>query len=273
MTRKKSKTVLRAANLTNLLKSVCALEKSVFRLGDFQRAYFRANGYKIGRKTAEDYFYTATQMGLIKKKRNVYQISKVEAEILCAYLRNNKTIELNETIFNILKSKIEPFRRFLQFLQAPRTKLQLNDRFNPHSAGTMLKWGLDLGAIDEDKFNKRYFLKRKPEKPVDVETFWKVLENVHEKERKTDFVGIESAFVKIPDLRETVRALLGFTREDFDRCLHMVLDNDKYGHRIELSGAPVIYIEREKKEDRHGIEYKYPFSYKGKKYYFLAIHK
>lgn len=272
-TRKKSTSVLRTPDLKTLIHVLCRLTKiESFTFDQFQKEYERVSEREISSKTAEDYFYAATKWRLILREKNRYYASKPEMEILCEYENEGKELELKNYFFNLLKSREPAFSHFLDFVKSKPTLSDLNRQFNPHTAGTLLRWAAWLGIISKSTIEHRYYLTIK-EKHLTLERFWEVVKTAYERLRETELPGVKSAYVKIPDLRDLCCLLEELTSKEFDIQLSLLLRTEKYGDRIELSGAPIAFIQQEIKKDKKKKQSKKTFEFNKKTYYFIAITK
>lgn len=257
--------VFRAASLDVLIQVLCTLMRlETFTFGQFKKEYERITGREISHKTAEDYFHSATKWRLIHREKSRYYVSKNEVKILCEYQREGRELELKKSLFNILKSREPVFFDFLSFIRRKPTLNDLENKFNPHTRRTLLIWANWLGIISKSEVEQRYYLTIR-KKTLTSEQFWRVVKAAYEKLRETRLAGVKSAYVKIPNLRDLCCFMKGLTYNEFNKKLGLLLRRKEYGGKIELSGAPVAFIQRELKKKRE------PFEFNKKKYYFIAI--
>jgi len=276
----KSVSVLRAGDLDALVRVLCnLLEVGSFNLEQFKKIYEHITHREITFDTAEDYFYSATKWRLILKERNGYHVSRPEFGILCRYLEEGKESEIKNLLFNLLMNREPAFSAFINFLKNKPTLNELKEKFNnPHTLTTLLEWATWLGKISQSTIEQKYYpTPTARQKSLSLEQFWRLFKAAYDRLRKTELVGVRSAYVKVPDLQDLCCFLKELTCDEFDKQLRLLLITPPYSQKIELSGAPVAYITQEmkkKQKRRHVQPSKFNdkvFEFNNKKYYFVAI--
>jgi hypothetical protein len=175
-------------------------------------------------------------------------------------LRRTSESRWKDTIRRLLLAYEPVFSRFLDFLKKPRTESEILEKFNPFTGKTLIKWGQDFGSIDFAESSQRFYaLARQPPSP---RKFWDSLKKKYGVLRETSVVGVRSAFIKIPRLRDEVDPSLGITPDEFNALMARLLEDKQYAFRIELSGAPLAFVEKD-----GGM----PLNYNSRNYYFIAL--
>lgn len=184
----------------------------------------------------------------------------MRTKALSTLCRLRRTKRWKDAIRGLLLAHEPVFSEFLHFLGKPRTEIEILEEFNPFTGKTLLKWGKDYDAIAfVNSSNRFYALARKS---PSLKKFWKTIAEKYSVLRETSVVGVKSAFVKIPLLRDEVDPSLRITPDEFNASMARLLGDKKYRFEIELSGAPLAYIEKD-----GGM----PLNYNRRDYYFIAL--
>ena len=219
-----------------------------------------------GESTLDSYFYSAIKWGLITLDDGIYVVTVFAREI-CDLRSKGSESEFKAYLANLLEVKEPAFRSFLDYLKEPRGKQEIYRAPNAYTGKTLIAWGEKLGVISFAPTLKKYYAINKTHQTTKDE-FWSALVRGFEGLRRTGLIASKINYVKIPDLRDICSICLHLkVREppeesEFDILLRELLSDDKFAHRIELSGAPIVYITYEK-----GI----PFIYKDREYYFIGL--
>lgn len=247
------------------LKGLCTFADSEVDLASFKLSYEKMIGRgdrPIHIKHAHTHFYTLTLFKLLvpETHKGKYRLSLV-AKNLCTLLASpNRKDEYQKILSEVLlinESKGKLFEDFLQFVTEKKSKKDIDQRFKPIPARTLIAWSKEAGLIQEYQ-NFFQAIPRKKTKPTQAQ-FKDVLIKIYTETQTTEVFGIKRIYVPIGGLRFNVCVELGLKKEEFDDELKYLLSTE-YGTRITLHGAPTNVYEEEE-----------TFNYSGKLYIYLSI--
>ena len=252
------------SDLDLMVDTVCSMPDQ-FGRQQFDEMLRSRSGRDYRKSTCESYFHFPKKLGLIAKRHGFYSKSHT-CQKLCEFLAKKDHDNLTTYLANLIQSREPVFGAFLDFLNTPRTLREIEDRYpgNPFTPKTLIQWAKRLGLIRYGDRMKQYYRVRSSFKPIPKRGFWKALVEEYQRLRRTELVGVRGAYVKIPVLREACSVALGLKNSAFDDYLRLVLADREYSRKIELSGAPVAFVERE--GGRRTV-----FKYGMRDYYFIAV--
>jgi len=254
-----------ASNLDLMVDVVCSLPDQ-FTRSQFDKMLVSKGGKDYCPSTRASYFYFPKKMGLFVTEKRIFLKSHTCKKLCDLYAEKDYT-SLTAYLADLIESGEPVFRDFLAFMNTPRTRQEIERKYNPYTRKILIQWAKKFCLIRYGDRMKQYYRVQVPSKPPSGHRFWKTLVEWYERLRRTELVGVKGAYVKIPVLREACSVALGLKGDsaranEFDDYLGMILTNREYSKRIELSGAPLAYVEEEGGE---------PFLYLGRKYYFIAL--
>ncbi len=250
------------------LTALCTFADSEVDWKAFKLSYEKVIGKiekPIAKGNADTHFYTLTIFKLIvpsETRRSAYRLSPITKK-LCALLQDlDKKEEYQMILSDLLlsnESKGKLFKDFLQFVSERRLKTEINYRFKPIPARTLMAWLKEAGLIQEyQEYVQAIPIKKK--KPTQ-EQFWEALKETYKEMQDTGVFGIKRIYVPIGELRFNVDAKLNLNKEEFYEEFERLLAT-KYGSKITLHGAPTDVFEKNKGET---------FNYKNKLFIYLSM--
>jgi hypothetical protein len=282
---------IRPVTLPRLVELTNACETTVMTTDDIEQAL------AVSHRRARETTLEANRIGLLRSRdaesneANAYATTDIGITFLEA-VRSTEWYQVSE----ILRQHSPHYSAFLEGVAAvepaePEEVLEELDttqedgryEFNQTSLDVLGDWGERLGAIQRNAFTGAYYRVNNPAPESD---FLEVMLSVFEELEETAGVNLSQRYLSVPELRERTCERLRWTRDDFDKAL-LELANQNIG-AVELSGAPVDteakrsslgikqidlatgtgLISTEQSTDRvmAGVE-----QY-GKQYYYLAVH-
>lgn len=253
-------------NPRETLTALCTFADSEVDWKSFKLSYEKVIGRTekpIAKGHADTHFYTLTIFKLIvpsETRRSSYRLSPITKK-LCASLQDlDKREEYQKILSDLLlsnESKGKLFKDFLQFVSERRLKTEVNHRFKPIPARTLMAWLKEAGLIQEYQEYVQAIHRKK--KKITQKQFWKTLKETYKEMQDTGVFGIERIYVPIGELRFNVDVKLNLNKEEFYEEFGRLLGSD-YGSAIALHGAPTSVFEEEE-----------TFNYLGKVYIYLSI--
>ena len=242
--------------------------KGAFTSQEFGDALEMVKG-DLDDKTIEDYLTLARRWGLISKGPRM-ELNRLHAHAVSQYTtrKGDEKEKARAYLFNLLKFRDEVVRHFFICLSTGcRTfdELKRGFRNNPQTPRTILGWAKWAGKVEKDK-TRQCFYSVTEDLRITRKRFWAVLSAVYRQLSRTEFVGVRSPFVSIPEMKERTCADTGLSSAAFDEQLEMLLNDPRYWPRMELTAAPAAFLEEEAR-----LPWKKPFRYSQKAYYFIAL--
>lgn len=248
------------------LTALCTFVDSEVDWKSFKLSYENVKGRlenPVAKGHADTHFYTLTIFKLLvpsETRKSAYRLSPITKK-LCSLLHDlDKKEEYQKILSDLLLSnenKGKLFKDFLQFVSERRLKTEVNHRFKPITARTLMAWLKEAGLIQDYKeyVQAIHRIKKKPTQ----EQFWKNLKETYKEMQDTGVFGIKRIYVPIGELRFNVDAKLNLNKEEFYEEFERLLATE-YGSRITLHGAPTSVFEEEE-----------AFNYLDKLYIYLSI--
>lgn len=230
------------------LKALCSFVESEVDWKSFKLSYEKVKGKEkpITKGHADTHFYTLTIFKFIipsEIRKNAYQLSLITKK-LCALLHDpSKKEEYQKILSELLltnKSKGKLFEDFLQFVNERKSRKEVNQRFKPIPARTLIAWSKEAGLIQE----YQEYVQAIPIKKMTPthDQFRHALIETYKEMQTSEVFGIERIFVPIGELRFNVCVKLSLKSTDFDEELKYLLATE-YGNKITLHGAPTDVFE------------------------------
>jgi len=255
MLSKQKKSVLLVDSLDILVEILCELPTRFSRL-QFDLLLQEKTGFQ-NKSTFESYFEMGKQLKLLSPVSDALNMRTRPLSTLCDHTSEPGW---KKALRSLLLAHEPVFSQFLDFLKTPKTENEILEEFNPFTGKTLINWGRDFGSIDFADSSRRYYALAR--QPPSVNKFWNSLKEKYDILRETSVVGVKSAFVKIPLLRDEVDSLLGITPDEFNAMMARLLEDRQYAFKLELSGAPHAFVAHD-----GGV----PLKYNKRDYYFIAI--
>jgi len=254
----------------NTLITMCEIKGEIITWKLFKKTYETVIDRitdPVSRGTADTHFYLLRQFGLLSvynNKKGQYIISNLGKKI-CELIETENWEEYKIKLYNILitnEEKSEIFNDFYHYLETNKVvnKTELYNEFKSITARTLIAWSKEVDVIRHDKdIDKIWFHKKNYKMDVNLNIFWKELQDAYKELVRTDLFMIKIMFVEISELRANVCYRLNLELDDFDYYLIRTL-NSIYGNKIQLYGAPSSSYEGK----RH-------FTYKNRKHVLLRL--
>jgi hypothetical protein len=250
------------------LTALCTFADSEVDWNAFKLSYEKVIGRTekpIAKGHADTHFYTLTLFKLLlpsEARKSTYRLSLI-AKKLCTLLKEpNKKDQYQKILSELLlnnPSKGKLFEEFLKFVMERKSKNEIDKRFNPIPARTLIAWSLEAGLIQKYKDYIQAIHRQKIK--FTQAQFWEILTETYNEMQATEVFGIKRIYVPIGELRFNVGVKLGLKTEEFDETLKHLLSTE-YGSKITLHGAPTDVFEKNKEET---------FNYKNKLFVYLSM--
>ncbi len=269
------RTVRRAESLDDLVNAILLLASRPFSVRDFDVAFLKvrkseARGQRdrlagLSESTLSDYFSVAKELGFIQKTNGLNEIPRAVSESL----RQMTEAEIKHYVAKLLPHKLPVVGRFIEFLRArkPKDLSEIpKEEFNSQTARTIASWLSWSGILQRNLIDGSYYVLPLEGTDLSLEEFWRKLAKIYDSLRATQMVGVRAVYVKIPELREVFCTVYPRSRRSFDEFLRKALTDKRFRHKIEVTGAPIAYIE----DERQNLELE-PFEFEGRVFYFIAL--
>ncbi|MCO8242983.1 hypothetical protein [Haladaptatus sp. AB643] len=200
----------------------------------------------VSHRRARETILEATRIGLLQETEidddQVYATSTIGGDFLAAILAEDWY-----RVSTILESNSPHFAAFLDVVGdiAPANITTVLERleetqqdtpytYNQTSIDVMADWAERLGCVQRNAFTGRYY---RPSPAGELSDFSTTLLDAYDNLEQTAGVNLRQRYLSIPQLRETICERVRCARNEFDRTL-IELCQQNVG-KLELSGAPI----------------------------------
>ena len=204
------------------------------------------NELDVSHRRARETILEATRIGLLQGTETdddpVYATSTIGGDFLAAILAEDWY-----RVSAILESNSPHFAAFLDVVDdiAPANITTVLERleetqqdtpytYNQTSIEVMADWAERLGCVQRNAFTGRYY---RPSPADELIGFSTTLLDAYDDLEQTAGVNLRQRYLSIPQLRETICERVQCARNEFDRTL-IELCQQNVG-KLELSGAPI----------------------------------
>lgn len=196
----------------------------------------------VSHRRARETILEALRMGLLDELPDAYYEATSVGDSFVQAVENQDWKQVSV----ILETRSPHYSNFLEVLEQEgpgsldRVLNELENQaefttysYNQTSIEVLGNWGKCLGTVQRNAFTGEYYCPQNDKPPAN---FHHTLLRAYDELEKTAGVGMRQRYLSIPELRETVCAILQLSRNAFDNALR-ALAQENVG-KIELSGAP-----------------------------------